>query len=206
MRAVGEKGGLRWPGCSALLLAASVRAWRGALHHPPAYPPPQGGPEMAIHHVAALASVATAGLQQQGHNYTLAMLATEMTTPFVNLRWLLDKAVRPGLEGGWRRVPAVPPCASLGLCIASRRRGLARCPDALCGATLLHVPLLLLCYLVCCIEACWPPCFAAEQQGGLAVHAEWRGPHAGLADGPDCALPSLLPPRVHPLARNPGGE
>lgn len=63
---------------------------------------------MAIHHVAALASVATAGLQQQGHNYTLAMLATEMTTPFVNLRWLLDKAVRPGLEGGRRRVPAVP--------------------------------------------------------------------------------------------------
>ena len=30
-------------------------------------------------------------LQGQAHAYTLALLATECTTPFVNLRFLLDK-------------------------------------------------------------------------------------------------------------------
>ena len=47
---------------------------------------------MGAHHVAALASVALAGLSSQGHNYTLALLATECTTPFVNARWFLDAA------------------------------------------------------------------------------------------------------------------
>ncbi|EFN50743.1 hypothetical protein CHLNCDRAFT_142545 [Chlorella variabilis] len=56
------------------------------------YYPSFGGPEMAVHHLAALAS-------GQAHAYTLALLATECTTPFVNLRFLLDK-------GGWRDHPA----------------------------------------------------------------------------------------------------
>ena len=30
-------------------------------------------------------------VQGQAHAYTLALLATECTTPFVNLRWVLDK-------------------------------------------------------------------------------------------------------------------
>ncbi|KAK2076716.1 hypothetical protein QBZ16_005476 [Prototheca wickerhamii] len=51
-----------------------------------------GGLDMGAHHVAALASVALAGLSSQGHNYTLALLATECTTPFVNARWFLDAA------------------------------------------------------------------------------------------------------------------
>jgi hypothetical protein len=107
------------------------------------YYPSFGGPEMAVHHVAALASVAAAAFQVrrkaacparqrppfphpptpprlhppthqplvapcppplpppqgQAHAYTLALLATECTTPFVNLRYLLDK-------GGWRQHPA----------------------------------------------------------------------------------------------------
>ncbi|GAB4813451.1 hypothetical protein N2152v2_000497 [Parachlorella kessleri] len=49
-------------------------------------------PEMAAHHIAALASVAAAAFRHHAHNYTLALLATECTTPFINMRWLLDKA------------------------------------------------------------------------------------------------------------------
>ncbi|KAI7845956.1 hypothetical protein COHA_000502 [Chlorella ohadii] len=60
--------------------------------------PSFGGPEMAVHHVAALVSVAAAAFQGQAHAYTLALLATECTTPFVNLRWVLDK-------GGWKEHP-----------------------------------------------------------------------------------------------------
>lgn len=56
------------------------------------YYPIFGGPAMAVHHVFSLASVAASAAQQQGHAYTLALLATECTTPFVNARWLLDKA------------------------------------------------------------------------------------------------------------------
>jgi hypothetical protein len=58
--------------------------------------PSFGGLEIAAHHVAALASVATAVLKGQGHAYTLCLLATECTTPFVNARWMLDKLVRWG--------------------------------------------------------------------------------------------------------------
>ncbi|KAL4424130.1 hypothetical protein ABPG75_001431 [Micractinium tetrahymenae] len=62
------------------------------------YYPSFGGPEMGVHHLAALASVAAAALQGQAHAYTLALLATECTTPFVNVRFLLDKA-------GWKDHP-----------------------------------------------------------------------------------------------------
>lgn len=51
---------------------------------------------MGAHHVAALAAVAAAALRRHAHNYTLALLATECTTPFVNLRWMLEKAGRKG--------------------------------------------------------------------------------------------------------------
>lgn len=56
----------------------------------------QGGPELVAHHFAALAAVAAAAFRFHAHNYTLALLATECTTPFVNMRWLLDKGVRAG--------------------------------------------------------------------------------------------------------------
>lgn len=64
-----------------------------ALHYPAL-----GGAEMALHHAAALVSVAAAALQGEAHAYTLALLATECTTPFVNARFLLEK-------GGWRHHP-----------------------------------------------------------------------------------------------------
>ncbi|KAG1665439.1 hypothetical protein FOA52_005781 [Chlamydomonas sp. UWO 241] len=51
-----------------------------------------GGPEMLAHHLGSLASVLTAVFMQQGHMHTMWMLVTECTTPFIDLRWLLDKA------------------------------------------------------------------------------------------------------------------
>lgn len=47
---------------------------------------------MGIHHLAALASVLSSALTGHAHAYTLLLLATEATTPFVNFRWLMDKA------------------------------------------------------------------------------------------------------------------
>ena len=52
---------------------------------------------MIAHHIAATLSIWLAITSHQGHFYTLAMLATEVTTPFVNLRWHLDVAVSPTL-------------------------------------------------------------------------------------------------------------
>lgn len=52
--------------------------------------PSMGGWEMLSHHIAAIASLWVALGNQQGHLYTLTMLATEVTTPFINLRWTLD--------------------------------------------------------------------------------------------------------------------
>ena len=54
----------------------------------------QGGWEMVAHHIAATLSIWIAITSSQGHFYTLTLLATEVTTPFVNLRWHLDVAVR----------------------------------------------------------------------------------------------------------------
>jgi TLC domain len=56
----------------------------------------QGGYDMIAHHIAATLSIWLAITSHQGHFYTLAMLATEVTTPFVNLRWHLDVAVSSG--------------------------------------------------------------------------------------------------------------
>lgn len=55
------------------------------------YYPSMGGPEMVVHHIASLASVLRALLGQYAHLYTLAMLSTEITTPSINLRWMLDR-------------------------------------------------------------------------------------------------------------------
>lgn len=52
-----------------------------------------GGPEMLIHHIAAFISVGLASYTKQAHMYTLLLLSTEMTTPFVNARWILDQMV-----------------------------------------------------------------------------------------------------------------
>ncbi len=49
---------------------------------------------MLAHHIAALLSVLAAVWQGQAHMYTLCLLATEVTTPCINMRWWLDKAVR----------------------------------------------------------------------------------------------------------------
>lgn len=51
--------------------------------------PELGGFDMLAHHVVAASSVGTALLYGQGHAHTLFMLASEVTTPFVNLRWML---------------------------------------------------------------------------------------------------------------------
>eukprot|EP00884_Botryococcus_braunii_P010620 jgi/Botrbrau1/1955/Bobra.0005s0046.1 len=50
-----------------------------------------GGPEMVVHHTAALLSAFTAAYLGQGHMYALLLLFTECTTPFLNVRWYLDK-------------------------------------------------------------------------------------------------------------------
>ncbi|MEW5318260.1 MAG: hypothetical protein WDW38_009494 [Sanguina aurantia] len=51
-----------------------------------------GGTEMALHHVGSFSCVAIAAFSGQCHLYVLWMLTTEATTPFVNIRWWLDKA------------------------------------------------------------------------------------------------------------------
>lgn len=56
-----------------------------------------GGPEMLTHHIAAFLSVALASFTGQAHLYTLLLLSTELTTPFVNARWIYDQMVRSDL-------------------------------------------------------------------------------------------------------------
>jgi hypothetical protein len=58
--------------------------------------PAMGGWEMVCHHIAATTSIWTALTSHQGHFYTLTFLATEVTTPFVNLRWCLDTVNKKG--------------------------------------------------------------------------------------------------------------
>jgi hypothetical protein len=47
---------------------------------------------LIIHHSMAMAGVLGAALTGIAHGYTLAVLFTELTTPFLNLRWLLHTA------------------------------------------------------------------------------------------------------------------
>lgn len=49
---------------------------------------------MMMHHAVASVSLASALSSHQGHMYTLLLLATELTTPFINARWHLDAVVR----------------------------------------------------------------------------------------------------------------
>ncbi|KAK9832671.1 hypothetical protein WJX84_005708 [Apatococcus fuscideae] len=57
--------------------------------------PELGGWEMMLHHWAAFLSVIAAAVSHQAHQYTLLLLFTELTTPFINARWIFDKL-------GWR--------------------------------------------------------------------------------------------------------
>ncbi|KAF6260839.1 TLC domain-containing protein [Scenedesmus sp. NREL 46B-D3] len=50
-----------------------------------------GTREMYIHHVVSLLSLAIAAQVHSLHVYLLMVLLTETTTPFVNLRWALDR-------------------------------------------------------------------------------------------------------------------
>ncbi|KAK9814277.1 hypothetical protein WJX72_003292 [[Myrmecia] bisecta] len=65
-----------------------------AVHYPE-----MGGPEMLLHHTAALLSVLASACYGQAHLYTLILLGTEVTTPFINMRWVLDRV-------GWRQTRA----------------------------------------------------------------------------------------------------
>lgn len=49
-----------------------------------------GSLAMVMHHAVAAVSLVAALSSRQGHMYTLLLLATEMTTPFINARWHLD--------------------------------------------------------------------------------------------------------------------
>jgi len=53
---------------------------------------PHGTLAMNIHHVCALTSVTISGFTGLGHVYVLMVMSTEVTTPLVNARWLLEKA------------------------------------------------------------------------------------------------------------------
>jgi hypothetical protein len=51
-----------------------------------------GGWPMHLHHAGSLMSVSAAVFTGQGHMHATWMLFTEATTPFVNMRWWLDKS------------------------------------------------------------------------------------------------------------------
>ena len=54
-------------------------------------------PPMMVHHAAGVGSLAAALLSGQCHLYGLLLLSTEVTTPFICMRWLLEKANRRGM-------------------------------------------------------------------------------------------------------------
>ncbi|EYU36876.1 hypothetical protein MIMGU_mgv1a0158091mg [Erythranthe guttata] len=56
------------------------------------YYPALGGMEYVIHHGLSMYSITMALLSGQAQFYILMVLFTEITTPFVNLRWRLDIA------------------------------------------------------------------------------------------------------------------
>jgi len=49
-----------------------------------------GSAAIMVHHLVATMSLVGALVTGQGHGYTLLLLATELTTPFINARWQLD--------------------------------------------------------------------------------------------------------------------
>lgn len=54
-------------------------------------------PPMILHHAVGVGSLAAALGSGQCHLYGLLLLSTEVTTPFICMRWLLEKANRRGL-------------------------------------------------------------------------------------------------------------
>lgn len=56
------------------------------------YFPSLGGKEYILHHGLSMYAIGLALLSGQAHMYILMVLFTEVTTPFVNLRWYLDVA------------------------------------------------------------------------------------------------------------------
>ncbi|GAQ81464.1 hypothetical protein KFL_000810050 [Klebsormidium nitens] len=56
------------------------------------YYPALGGAEYLVHHVAAALAILTALVTGNGHVFIMIVFVTEMTTPFVNLRWYLSNS------------------------------------------------------------------------------------------------------------------
>ncbi|KAG0539905.1 hypothetical protein BDA96_03G362400 [Sorghum bicolor] len=56
------------------------------------YFPSLGGKEYLLHHGLSMYAIGLALLSGKAHMYILMVLFTEVTTPFVNLRWYLDVA------------------------------------------------------------------------------------------------------------------
>ena len=54
--------------------------------------PNLGGVEMFVHHLASLASTVSGGLAQKCHYFIMLLLVTEITNPFISLRWYLDRS------------------------------------------------------------------------------------------------------------------
>ncbi|KAI5076167.1 hypothetical protein GOP47_0008232 [Adiantum capillus-veneris] len=54
--------------------------------------PALGGKEYVLHHLLSMSSLAMSVYSGQGHFYLYVVLFSEITTPFVNLRWYLSKA------------------------------------------------------------------------------------------------------------------
>lgn len=52
---------------------------------------------MLVHHAAGVGSLVAALWSGQCHLYGLLLLSTEITTPFICMRWLLEKANRRGM-------------------------------------------------------------------------------------------------------------
>ncbi|KAL5720696.1 hypothetical protein ACHQM5_013340 [Ranunculus cassubicifolius] len=60
------------------------------------YFPALGGFEYLLHHALSMFSILLSLISGQGQYYILMVLFSEMTTPFVNLRWYLDVANQKG--------------------------------------------------------------------------------------------------------------
>lgn len=54
--------------------------------------PALGGKEYVLHHLLSMSSLAMSVYSGQGHFYLYVVLFSEITTPFVNLRWYISKA------------------------------------------------------------------------------------------------------------------
>ena len=74
-----------------------------------------GSAAIMAHHAVATLSLVGALVSRQAHGYTLLLLATELTTPFINARWQLDALVGPPcvtvcVHPCMQKKPFVHPC------------------------------------------------------------------------------------------------